>query len=76
MIMAKSKTRSASDIEYDLITTMHKLLEGSYALEEYLGDAHSDGEKEIVACFQKIHDNYQASVTELRSLLTKQLTQN
>lgn len=63
----------ASNIEYDLVAEMHELLEGNYALEQYIEDAQQAGDQEAASCFKQIHDQNRENVNALRSLLAKRI---
>jgi rubrerythrin len=63
----------ATNIEYDLFSEIHSLLKGNSALEQYIQDAQSAGDKEVESCFQTLHDQNKQHVEELRKLIEKRI---
>jgi hypothetical protein len=63
----------ASNLEYDLISEMHSLLKGNSALEQYIEDARSAGDKEAESCFQALHSQNKENVNKLRQLLAQRI---
>jgi hypothetical protein len=64
----------ASNLEYDVIAEMHCLLKGNSALEQYIEDARSAGDKEAESCFKAIYNQNKENVNKLRPLLTQRLS--
>lgn len=63
----------ATNIEYDLFSEIHCLLKGNAALEQYIDDAKSAGDKEAESCFQTLHDQNKQQVDKLRKLIEKRI---
>ncbi len=63
----------ATNLEYDLFSEMHSLLKGNAALEQYIQDAQSAGDKEVETCFQTLHQQNKQHVEELRKLIGKRI---
>ena len=63
----------ATNVEYDLFSEMHSLLKGNAALEQYINDAQSAGDKEVESCFQSLHQQNEQHVEELRRLIEKRI---
>ena len=63
----------ASDIEFDLVTTMSNLLQGEEVLEKYAKDAEQAGDSETATIFRTIRENNRNSVQQLRSALSRHL---
>jgi rubrerythrin len=64
----------ATNLEYDLFSEMHSLLKGNAALEQYIQDAQSAGDKEVETCFQTLHQENKQHVEELRKLIEKRIS--
>lgn len=60
-------------LEYDLFSEMHSLLKGNAALEQYINDAQSSGDKEVESCFQSLREQNKQHVEELRKLIEKRI---
>jgi hypothetical protein len=73
--MTMRQPTGASNLEYDLIATMHKLLEGNAALEQYIEDARQAGDTEVEDCFRRIHNHNHQNIAALRSMLAKRFAQ-
>jgi hypothetical protein len=65
----------ASNLEYDLVSEMHELLEGNAALEKYIEDAKGAGDNEAERCFTQIRDTNRQHVSSLRQILSRCLSQ-
>ncbi len=66
-------TYGVSNIEYDLITTLSNLLQGSEALHKYAQDAEQAGDAESATLFRTLMDNNRASAQQFRSALQRHL---
>ncbi|MDP9369315.1 MAG: hypothetical protein M3Q03_13755 [Chloroflexota bacterium] len=67
-------TYGVSNLEYDLITTLSNLLQGSEALHKYAQDAEQAGDSECATLFRTLMDNNRASAQQFRSALQRQLS--
>ncbi|MGI8475597.1 MAG: hypothetical protein ACR2OO_04410 [Thermomicrobiales bacterium] len=62
-----------SDLEYDLLTTLGNLLQGSAVLTEYAEDAEEAGDLEAAEIFRVIQANNLDSARRVRSALARVL---
>jgi hypothetical protein len=58
-----------SNLEYDLVTTLSNLLEGSEALEKYAQDAEQAGDQECATIFRTIRENNRNAAQQIRNAL-------
>jgi hypothetical protein len=68
----EQKRTGASDLEFDLVATMHSLLKGNEALEQYIEDAEDARDSEAAECFRAIHEQNRENIDGIRELLAKQ----
>ena len=69
----QGQSTGASNLEYDLVTVLHNLLEGNEALEKYMEDVRGAGDQQVEDLFRRLHDQNRQNVTEVRSILARYL---
>lgn len=69
--MTDKGTFAVSNLEYDIITTLSNLLQGSETLGKYQADAERVGDAATAAIFQRLHDSYYGYATELNAALRR-----
>ena len=63
------------DKNYDLITVTHLCLEHVWRLDQYAGDAESDGDQELAELFRKMQEHSRRGAEECKRLLKQRLQQ-
>ena len=63
-----------SNLEYDLVTTLSNLLEGSEALEKYAHDAEQAGDQECATIFRTLRENNRATAQQVRNALARHVS--
>ena len=69
--MSDKGTFAVSNLEYDIITTLANLLQGSETLAKYQTDAEQAGDRETADIFRRIHESYYGHATELHAALRR-----
>ncbi len=63
-----------SNLEYDLVTTLSNLLEGSEALDKYAQDAEQAGDQECATIFRTLRENNRATAQQVRNALARHVS--
>jgi hypothetical protein len=62
-----------SDRNYDVISVMYHLLQGSDTLDQYRADAENSNDDELAAFFQEVQENNRQLAEKAQTLLKKRL---
>ncbi|MCW8193588.1 hypothetical protein F6455_02155 [Proteobacteria bacterium 005FR1] len=62
-----------SDRNYDVISVMYHLLQGSDTLDQYRADAEDSNDDELAAFFQEVQENNRQLAEKAQKLLKKRL---
>lgn len=62
-----------SDRNYDVISVMYHLLQGSDTLDKYCSDAESSNDSELAAFFREVQTSNQQLAEKAQSLLKNRL---
>lgn len=74
--MTDKGTFAVSDLEYDIITTLANLLQGSETLGKYQADAERMGDSETADIFRRLQESYYGHATELNAALRRIASQS
>lgn len=69
--MSDSTNTAASDVEYNIITTLSNLLEAQDVLETYAQDAREAGNNELESIFNELNQTNNDYAKRLREQLHK-----
>jgi hypothetical protein len=61
------------DPVYDIVSMLYHALEGGTSLEQYIRDAQQAGDNDLVAFFQKSHQDYRQCAQQAQQLLAQRL---
>lgn len=62
-----------NDRNYDVISVMYHLLQGSDTLDQYRADAENSNDDELAAFFQEVQENNKQLAEKAQSLLKNRL---
>lgn len=62
-----------SDKNYDVISVMYHLLQGSDTLDQYCADAENSNDKELAAFFREVQESNKQLAEKAQTLLKKRL---
>jgi len=69
--MSDQSNTAASDVEYNIVTTLSNLLQAQDVLETYAEDAREAGDEELAAIFDGINNANHEFANQLRQQLHK-----
>lgn len=64
----------ASNLEYDLVTTLSNMLQAQETLEKYAADAERANDHECATLFRTIRESNRGYVEQLRNALARQIS--
>ncbi|HEV2107142.1 MAG TPA: hypothetical protein VGR16_02675 [Thermomicrobiales bacterium] len=64
----------ASNLEYDLVTTLSNLLQAQETLEKYAADAERANDQECATLFRTIRESNRGYINQLRSALGRHVS--
>jgi hypothetical protein len=73
MAMASPRETGASNIEYDLISTLYHLLQGNENLTRYEQDAREAGDNDAATFFRELRDHQKQLLDRNRQLLGQRI---
>ena len=73
MAMASPQETGASNVEYDLISSLYHLLQGNENLTRYEQDAREKGDNESAQFFRELREQNRQILDRGRTLLAKRV---
>lgn len=71
--MAAGTNSPTSDRNYDVISVMYHLLQGSDTLDQYRADAENSNDNELAEFFREVQDTNKQLADKAQNLLKKRL---
>jgi hypothetical protein len=71
--MASPRDTGASDVEYDMISTLYHLLQGNENLTRYEQDAREAGDNDAATFFRELRDHQKQLLDRGRGLLAQRM---
>lgn len=71
--MATERETGMRDEHYDIVSTLYHALQGAEVTKQYLKDAESEGDKEVIDFFHEVQDSNRSLAEKAKKLLAKRV---